>query len=68
MRLMRFLVTSIFPYACESWTLMAELQRIRAIEMRCNRKILRISYKHHVTNIEQAVAPHDDPLTVVKRL
>ena len=26
-RLMRFLVTSIFLYACESWTLKAELQR-----------------------------------------
>ena len=27
-RLMRSLVTSIFLYACESWTLTAELQRI----------------------------------------
>ena len=26
-RLIRFLVTSIFLYACESWTLTAELQR-----------------------------------------
>ena len=35
-RLMRFLVTSIFLYACESWTLTAELQRrIQAMEMRC---------------------------------
>ena len=35
-RLMRFLVTSIFLYACESWTLTAELQRrLRATEMRC---------------------------------
>ena len=33
-RLMRSLVTSIFPYACESWTLTAELQRrIQAMEM-----------------------------------
>ena len=40
-RLMRSLVTSIFLYACESWTLTAELQRrIQAIEMRCYRKIL----------------------------
>ena len=43
-RLMRALVTSIFMYACESWTLTAELQRrIQAIEMRCYRKILHIS-------------------------
>ena len=52
-RLMRSLVTSIFLYACESWTLTAELQRrIQAMEMRCYRKILHISYKDHVTNEE----------------
>ena len=39
MRLMRSLVTSIFLYACELWTLTAELQRrVQAIEMRCYRK------------------------------
>ena len=52
-RLMRSFVTSIFLYACESWTLTAELQRrIQAMEMRCYRKILRISCKDHVTNEE----------------
>ena len=51
--LMRSLVTSIFLYACESWTLTAELQRrIQAMEMKCYRKILHISYKDHVTNEE----------------
>ena len=50
---MRFLVTSNFLYACESWTLTAELERrIQAMEMRCNRKILHISYKDRVTNEE----------------
>ena len=50
-RLMRSLVTSIFLHAFESWTLTAELQRrIQAMEMRCYRKILHISYKDHVTN------------------
>ena len=40
-RLIGSLVTSIFLYACESWTLTAELQRrIQAMEMRCYRKIL----------------------------
>ena len=70
---MRSLVTSIFLYACESWTLTAELQRrIQAMEMRCYRNILRISYKDHVTNeevrakIQQAIGPHKD-LTTVKR-
>ena len=52
-QLMRSLVTSSFLYACESWTLTAELlRRIQAMEMRCYRKILRISYKDHVTNEE----------------
>ena len=69
---MHSLVTSIFLYACESWTLKAELQgRIQASEMRCYRKILRISYKNHVTSeeirakIQQAIGPHEDLLTVV---
>ena len=70
--LMCSLVTSIFLYACESWTLKVELQRIQVREMRCYRKILRISYKDHVTNeevramIQQAMGPHED-LTIVKR-
>ena len=43
------------------------------MEMRCYRKILRISYKDHVTKeqvhakIQQAVGPHKDFLTIVKR-
>ena len=43
------------------------------MEIRCYRKIPRICYKDHVTNeevrakIQQAVGPHEDPLTIVKR-
>ena len=39
----------------------------------CYRKILRISYKDHVSNeevrakIQQAIGPHEDLLTIVKR-
>ena len=54
--------------------LTAELQRrIQATEMRCYRKILRISYKDHVTNeevrakIQQAIGQHEDLLATVKR-
>ena len=71
---MRSLVTSIFLYVCESWTLTAELQRrIQTMEMRCYRKILHISYKDHVTNEEvraktqQAIGPHEDLLAIVER-
>ena len=64
------------PYACER-TLGVELQRriqaMQAMEMRCYRKILRISNKKHVTNeevcaqIQQAIGPHEDLLAIVKR-
>ena len=43
------------------------------MEMTCYRKILRISYKDHVTNegvhakIQQAIGPHKNLLTMVKR-
>ena len=67
-RLMLSLVTSIFLYACESWTLTAEFQRrIQAMEMRCYRKILRISYKEVRAKTQQAIGPHEDLPTIVKR-
>ena len=48
---MRSLIISIFLYACESWTLTAELEkRMQAFEMSCYRRLLNISYKGHVTN------------------
>ena len=72
-RLLRSLVISTFLYACESWTLTAQLQKkIQAFEMRCYRKLLGISYKEHVTNdtvrkrIKDAIGKFDDLLTVVK--
>ena len=43
------------------------------MEMRCYNKILRTSYKDHVINeevcakIQQAIGPHEDLLTTVKR-
>ena len=71
---MRSLVTFIILYAFESWTLTAELQgRIQAMKMRCYLKILHISYKDHVINeearakLQQAIGPHEDLLTIVKR-
>ena len=50
-RLMRSLVISIFLYACELWTLTAELEKkIQTTETRCFRRLLGISYRDHVTN------------------
>ena len=41
---------------------------MQAMEMRCYRKILRISYKDHVrAMIQQSIGPHEDLLTIIKR-
>ena len=73
-RLMRSLVISVLLYACETWTLTADiLKKLQATEMRCFRKLLGISYRDHITNdavrdrIRQAIAPCDDILTTVKK-
>ena len=73
-KLMRSFVISIFLYACESWTLNAELEkRTQAFEMRCYRRLLNISYKDHVTNkevrrkIQAAIGEYDELLTLVKK-
>ena len=73
-RLMRSLVTAIFLYACETWTLNADLERrIRAMEMRCFRRLLGITYRDHITNdevkrrIKNHIGPYTDLLTSVKQ-
>ena len=71
---MRTLILSTFLYACESWTLTAEIERrIQALKMICYRRLLNISYKDHVTNeevrnrIQNAIGVHDDLLTMLKK-
>ena len=73
-KLVRSLVNSIFLYACESWTLTAELEkRTQAFEMRCYRRLLDIIYKDHVTNekvrrkIQAAMGEYDELLTLFKK-
>ena len=73
-KLMRTLILSTFLYACESWTLTAEIERrIQVLEMRCYRRLLNTSYKDHVTNevvrirTQKANGVHDDLLTMVKK-
>ena len=68
------LILSTLLYACESWTLTAGIERmIQALEMRCYRRLLNISYKHHVTNeavrnrIQNAIGEHDDLLPMLKK-
>ena len=73
-RLMRSLINSVFLYACETWTLTAELEkRVQALEIRYFRRLLSISYKNHITNeevrnrIKQASGLYEDLLSTVKR-
>ena len=68
------MLLSIFLYACEAWTLTAELQRkIQAVEMRSLRRLLGISYTDHITNdeVRRRVSLHMnsyvDLLTTVKK-
>ena len=70
---MRILILSTFLYACESWTLTAEIERrIQALEIRCYRRFLNI-LQDHVTNeevrnrIQNAIGVHDDLLTMIKK-
>ena len=67
------LAVSIFLYACETWTITADIERrIQALEMRCFRKLLGISYRDHITNgevkarIGNAIGLYED-LTSVKK-
>ena len=73
-RLMCSLVNSVFLYACKTWTLTAELEkRVQALEMRCFKRLLGISYKNHITNkkvrnrIKQASGTYKDLLSTIKR-
>ena len=73
-RLMQSSIISIFLYACETWTITAELEKkIRTTEMRCFRRLLGISYRDHVTNekvgnrIRQVIGPYEGLLTTVKK-
>ena len=73
-RLYRSLVLSILLYGCEAWTLLAETERrIQAFEMKCLRRLLRISYMEHKTNdyvraiVNTNVGPQEPLLATVKR-
>ena len=71
-RLLQSLVNSFFLYACETWTITKELQRkITTLEMRCLRRLLNISYRDRITNIEvrnrvtKEIGPHSELLAMV---
>ena len=73
-RLMCSLVISVLLYACETWTLTADiLKKLQATEMTYLRKLLGISYRDPITNdavrdrIRQAIGPYDDILATVKK-
>ena len=64
----------ISTYACEPWTLTAELEkRAHVFQMRCYRRLLNISYKDHVTSedirrkIQAVIGKYEELLTLVKK-
>ena len=73
-KLYKSLVTSIFLYGCETWTLLADSEkRILAFETKCLRKLLHISFLEHKTNewvrskINSLVGLQEPLLLTVKR-
>ena len=64
-------VIYIFFSLCRFFFFFFFLRRIQAMEMRCYRKIKRISYKDHVTSegVRAKIqhGPHEDLLTIIKR-
>ena len=74
-KLMHSLAMSIFLYACQTWTIRADIERrIQVLEMRCFRKLLGILYRDHIINEEvkartgNAIGRYEDLLTAVKRV
>ena len=73
LRLMNSLVTSIFLYSCETWTLTAELEsRLRAFVTKNFGKLLGVTYKDRITNDEirariWQAGHYTELLTIVKR-
>ena len=73
MGLLRALITSVFLYGCETWTLNAEMEkRINAFEMNCMRRLLQVHYTSHTSNKQvrelmlKYIGEHDHLLTIVK--
>ena len=56
LKLLHALVLSIFLYACETWTLATEpLTKIQAVEMRCLRRILGITYIQDTSQVKHCM-------------
>ncbi|GFO10829.1 UDP-glucuronosyltransferase 2a1-like [Plakobranchus ocellatus] len=69
-----YMLISILLCACESRTLAVDNERrIKTAELRCFRKLLKISHKEHISNAEarkrirRTIGPYTDFLTLVKR-
>ena len=69
MKLYRANVISVLTYGCETWQLkLKEEQQIESFHYQCLRKILKIDWRKHVSNIEiSKVANIPSALQVIKR-
>ncbi len=71
---MRSLVVSIMLYACETWTVTAEIERmVQATEMRFFRRLLGITYRDRIKNIvvrdkiRKYIGPYEGLAELVRR-
>ncbi|GFS07296.1 endonuclease-reverse transcriptase [Elysia marginata] len=69
-----YVKTDVGRASCETWTLLADTERrIQVFENKCLRKLIRISYKDHVTSeslrelVVAYVGPQEPLLATVKR-
>ena len=72
--LYKSLVVSVLLYGCETWTLLADTERrIEAFELKCWRRLLRLTYLDRKTNeyvrstVELFIGPQEPLLATVKR-
>ena len=72
--LYKSLVVSVLLYGCETWTLLADTERrIEAFELKCWRRLLRLTYLDRKTNeyvrstVKLFIGPQEPLLATVKR-
>lgn len=73
-RLYKSLVVSVLLYGCETWTLLADMERrLQAFETKCLRRLLGISYLDRKTNdfvrseVQKRVGHQEPLLATIKR-
>ena len=63
-RLFKTLICPILLYGCETWRLnKSDEKKLNTFQTKCLRRILKISWRDHITNIEVLERSDCDPIT-----